>query len=116
MPARAVSSEELAALQAACPGASVLSEGNNIFVHLPRLRISSGGQTYETDALLLPHQAPEYGGYTTRLFLSSPTPKPVGWTTVTALGRTWSTWSWNNVPATDPLIEILGNHVKALND
>jgi hypothetical protein len=73
------------------------------------------GTPVETNALLVPQSVPALGGYTTRLLLESRVPKPMpNWGVVTALGRPWHTWSWNNVPANWPWAEILASHLKAL--
>jgi hypothetical protein len=91
-----------------------LHEGENTFVHLPGLRFQSQGAEIEVEGLLVPQSVPSLGGYTTRLLLAQPAPKPLGWSTVVVLGRSWYTWSWNNVPAEWPWPQILAAHLKAL--
>jgi hypothetical protein len=102
------------AFKAAFPDAHVTTEGGHDFVIVPSLRFDSNGQEYEMLTVIVPEQVSQLGGYTTRLLLERATTKPVNWTTVPILGRSWSTWSWNNVPSNIPLLEILGNHLSAL--
>jgi hypothetical protein len=56
----------------------------------------------------------QHGGYTTRLFLSQIVPdKGANWSTHQIFGRTWHTWSWNNVPANIRPAQILRCHLDA---
>jgi len=99
-------------LRAACPAARILSEGGITYISLPDLRFQSGNQTIAREALLCPQQ---HGGYMTRLFFHQPVPgKGNNWTLHQILGRTWHTWSWNNVEASLPVADILANHLRAL--
>lgn len=111
---RVVSSVELATLRAAVGEAQVIEEGGYTHVYLPSLTFFSAGDELTSEAIIVPQLVPSLGGYTTRLLLKQPTRKPLNWTVVTVLGQSWHTWSWNTVPGTLPLIEILGNHLKAL--
>ena len=59
------------------------------------------------------------GSYLTRLYLSQPIPErpqikgnTANWTIWSLLGRTWYTWSWQNVPASLPLIQMPPDHLK----
>jgi hypothetical protein len=116
-PALAGSSDEQAAasLQPFCKGVpQVIHEGDFLFVRLPGLRFQSQGCEFETEGLLVPQTVPSLGGYTTRLLLEHAVPKPLSWSTVVALGRSWHTWSWNNVPPEWPWPQILAAHLKAL--
>jgi hypothetical protein len=107
--------QELADLVSMCSGAPVvLREGGFRFVRLPGLRFTSRGIVHEMEALLVPQTVPTLGGYTSRLLLERRTPAQLNWATVTALGRPWETWSWNNVPSNWPWREILASHLKAL--
>lgn len=111
-----MSSDEskLAGLREFCPEASWLSDASKEYVSLPLLKITTGGNIVEMAALLRPG---EHSGYTTRLFLAQPLIGKGGggaWSTHTICGRTWHTWSWNNVPATLPLPQMLLEHLWAL--
>ena len=106
--------DRLAGLRELCPGVTFLSDGGKDFIFLPSLKITTNGNVVVMDALLRPD---EHSGYLTRLFLSQPLPskgRGGGWTTHTIAGRTWHTWSWQNVPATLPLSQMLLEHLWAL--
>jgi hypothetical protein len=111
---RVVGSDELSTLRATVGEAQVMEEGGYTYVHLPFLTFLSGNEEVTSEAVIVPQQVPSLGGYTTRLLLKQPTRTPVNWAVVTVLGQSWHTWSWNSVPSSMPLIEILGNHLKAL--
>lgn len=103
--------EEINALKALSPGATAMSEGGGHYVFLPGLRLLAAGQERVLDGLL----ALTNSGYTTRLFLSQPVPeRGANWTTHLLFGRTWHTWSWNNVPREQAAIQILREHMEAL--
>ncbi|HTK31246.1 MAG TPA: hypothetical protein VL332_04735 [Candidatus Saccharimonadaceae bacterium] len=103
--------DELQELRAVCPGAVEMSEAGVRYISLPRLNVPGVG---ELDGLLRPQQAAS-DGYVTRLYLSAPVPgKGQNWGTQHILGRTWHTWSWNNVPSSYRLSQILANHLRAL--
>ena len=105
------SPDELAELRAICPEASEMSEAGVTYYFLPKLKVPGAG---ELDGLLRAQQAAS-DGYTTRLFLSKPVEgKGQNWTEQRILDRTWHTWSYNNVPVTDRLSQILVNHLRAL--
>jgi hypothetical protein len=104
--------EHLVELNAICPGAKEMPEGGLFYVFLPALKISTAGQILELDALLCPQLR---DGYATRLFLSQAVPdRGNNWTTHQILGRTWCTWSWNNVSASQRPAQILAGHLVAL--
>ena len=103
---------EIEGLKLHCSFATVMPEGGVQFILLPKLRFWSNDSVLEMDVLLCPQA---HTGYQTRLFLERPIAgKGANWTTHYILGRSWFTWSWNNVPANLPLIEILANHLGAL--
>lgn len=103
------SADEIEELKNICPAAQEMSEAGIAFVVLPGLKLPNGATA---DALLCPQT---HGGYTTRLFLSSPVSgKGQNWSTHTILSRVWYTWSWNNVSADQRLAEILAQHLRAL--
>lgn len=106
------SPESLATLRAICDSPKVMSEGGTSYLFLPGIKVTTGGSIRVLDGLLCPGQ---HGGYVTRLFLSQPiTERGANWTQWQILGRTWHTWSWNNVPASLPLIQMILEHLRAL--
>ena len=107
-----VTDEQLAGLRDIYPKVRRLPEGGKEFIYTPQLKVTVDGQVKIMDGLLCPE---EHGGYLTRLFLSEPVPnKATNWSTHTICGRTWHTWSYNNIPATLPLPQILLEHLRAL--
>ena len=103
-------SDELAELQELYPGAKEMSEGGIRYILIPRLQLPDGS---EVEALLQPQAG--NGGYTTRLYLPAQVPgKGANWTPFRVLEKNWWTWSWNNVPETDRLAQILAQHMNAL--
>ena len=78
-----------------------------IFIYPPVVILAS------SNALLRPSPGPD--GYTSRLFLSVAFPhRGQNWTTHHILDRTWHAFSYNNVQADLPFIEILSNHLAVL--
>lgn len=103
---------EIEALRPLCSGAVPMAEGGTNYVFLPGLKVTVGDAPRELDGLLCPTQV---GGYTTRLYLSeSVHERQSNWNCSTILGRSWHTWSWNNVPANIPLVQMLLEHLRAL--
>src|SRR5215472_655131 len=98
--------EELVAL---CGEAREIAEG---FIYIPKLRLPRGCQPAETEALLC---LANHNGYSTRLFLAQPVSNRVGnWSPTYIQGRTWYTWSWNDVGAQLRPAEVLAEHLRAL--
>ena len=107
-----IKEEDLAELERCYGAAKVLAEANFEFVHIEKLKFVSDGEEVEVEALLCPQMR---DGYFTRLFLSAPFPtKGQNWTQHQILGRNWHSWSWQNVPAEQRLVQVLLCHVKAL--
>ena len=103
---------DLVGLRRISPEASLLKEADKQYVHLPVLKVPIKGVMADLEGLLCPG---EHTGYLTRLFLSQKIPdRGQNWTDHTILGKTWCTWSWNGVPASLPLTEILIGHLRAL--
>jgi hypothetical protein len=101
--------DELEELRVVCPEAREMAEGGLEYILLPKLKVP--GANAGIDALLCPQG---HSGYTTRLFLSSVIGgKGQNWSVHTILSRTWHTCSWNNVPASQRLAEILVQHLRA---
>jgi hypothetical protein len=104
--------DPLGELRSICAGARMLMEAGHHYIDLPGLTFLSNGSVIRRDGLL---SIEPHSGYTTRLFLSTPVPgKGNNWSVHTIVGRTWHTWSWNNVPANLRLAEILAEHLRAL--
>jgi hypothetical protein len=94
------------------PDAEELSEAGTTYILLPKLKVATGDIVKVLDALLCPMQ---HNGYSTRLFLSEPiTNRGANWTQWQIFGRTWHTWSWNNVPANISLPQMVLEHLQAL--
>jgi hypothetical protein len=104
---------ELATLRALCPGAELWTEAGQSVPYLPDLTIAKNGAgSRKVDALLWPY---DRDNYPTRLFLSEMIPWSIGgqWTQSVVQGRSWHACSWGPVPANQPWIEILANHLRA---
>ena len=107
-----ISPEEIEELSNTYGNVRVIPEAGFEFVHLETLRFRSGEEDIEIEALMCPQMR---DGYSTRLFLPRPfANKGQNWTTHQILGRTWHSWSWQNIPAEQRLAQILLGHVKAL--
>lgn len=99
-------------LKLICDGALEMVEGGCFFLYLPGLRVLSASHIFVLDALLC-LQARD--GYPTRLFLSQQVPnRGNNWTQHRILDRTWYTWSWNNVAASNRPAQVLAEHLRAL--
>lgn len=105
-----VAADHLEELRFACDGEPVeMPEGGQVYIHLPGLKVPNSGHQ---EALLCLNQ---HAGYTTRLFLAQQVNgKGANWTPHHILGRTWYTWSWNNVPANFRPMEVLAEHLRGL--
>jgi len=107
-----IKAEDLAELGRCCGPVKVIAEANFDFVHIEKLKFLSDGLEVEVEALLCPQLR---DGYATRLYLALPFPsKGQNWTQHHILGRNWHSWSWQNVPAEQRLVQILLSHLKAL--
>lgn len=107
-----IDAAEIEALRQIYPGATPMTESGANYVFIPGLKVTVGTQTKELDGLLRPSAS---NGYSTRLYLSAAVPeRQQNWQAVTILGRTWHTWSWNNVPANIPFVRMLCEHLVAL--
>ncbi|PWT71109.1 MAG: hypothetical protein C5B46_08695 [Proteobacteria bacterium] len=103
---------QLADLRVICERPERLVEGGIAYIFLPGIKIIAAGMTRVMDALLCPGP---HNGYLSRLFLSEPVAqRGANWTQWQILGRTWHTWSWQNVPANLPLIQMVLEHLRAL--
>ena len=103
---------QLAGLRTICAQPERLTEGGTTYVLLPAIKVMTAGMSRILDALLCPGP---HNGYTSRLFLSVPVPeRGANWSQWQILGRTWHTWSWQNVPASLPWIQMVLEHLRAL--
>ena len=104
-----VPTDQLQEIAGICGDAREIAEG---FIHIPKLRLPSGCQPAETEAMLC---LVTHNGYSTRLFLASQVPnRRTDWSPVYLHGKTWYTWSWNDVsPALRPA-QVLAEHLRAL--
>ena len=97
--------------------AAIKTEAGKEYVYLPKLRFKVGEAPKEMDALLC---LTAEGAYLTRLFLAESIPERpnvhgAAWIAPRMIfGRVWHTWSWQNVPASLPLIQVLLDHLNAL--
>lgn len=106
--------DRLDELRAVCPQLTQLFEAGREYIFLPNLAVATESKVVVMDALL---RAGEHSGYATRLFLAQPLPgkgRGGGWSAHNICGRTWHTWSWRDVPAELPLLQILLGHLWAL--
>ncbi|MDB5388769.1 MAG: hypothetical protein JWM11_4415 [Planctomycetaceae bacterium] len=89
------------------------TENNIPYVHLRRLTLPANCTPEVVDALLCLGLRE---GYPTRLFVSeqitSPSSKAANWGAFSILGRSWQSWSWNNVPANQRPAEVLASHLR----
>jgi len=107
-----IQNDQIKSLTSLCPNVTVITDAGTSYISLPKLKIKSADTVHTMDALLCPEK---HGGYTTRLFLSERIPgRGKNWTVHSILGRTWYTWSWNNVPDTLMPAQILSGHMSAL--
>lgn len=105
----------LLGLKALAPSAQTMEEGGITYVFLPNLEVTTSQGRHLVDALICPVQ--HVSGYTTRVFLSKPLQgcgRSNNWTEHRILDRLWHTWSWQNVPASLSLAQILAAHLEAL--
>lgn len=104
--------EALSEIEAICQGAAAMSEVGLDYIFLPGLKLPPGRTPASCDALLClsPRE-----GYPTRLFLSVQlTDRGNNWNTFRILDRTWYSWSWNYVAASERPAQILAQHLRAL--
>ena len=107
-----ISENQTGTITSLCPEAVVMADAGINYIYLPKLKVRSANTVHTIDGLLCPAK---HGGYTTRLFLSARiTGRGNNWSTHSILGRTWHTWSWNNVPETLSPTQILSAHMRAL--
>src|SRR5262249_54542435 len=107
-----IAAEALQELSEICGEVTEMSEGGRTYLYLPKLKLPSGCPLAVVEGLLC---IQEHSGYATRLFLSCAIAgRGANWTAHHILGRTWHTWSWNNVSASLRPTAILAEHLRAL--
>lgn len=111
----AESDAQLQPIAELCDGeVSFRTEGWRRLIYMQGLRFYVGGIERKMDAVLcLNHDNPTYP---TKLYLAEKVAGGLNWNeTAYLLGRSWYTFSWRDVPANQPHIEILAAHLAALN-
>jgi len=104
--------EDVAKLKRYFPEATVSQEAGSSYIFFPQIKASFAGEERSMPALLCPMK---HSNYTTRLFLPEPIhARGQNWTEHFILGEKWYTPSFNNVPDTLPLIQILTAHLRPL--
>jgi len=110
------SAEELDGLQPLCAGAKVMTESDSVYIFLPALKLPIGCSPREVDALL--RLKSPLVDYPTRLFfhVQVTCPKHLNWNSpnVSILQRNWFAYSWRDIPADRPPIELVAEHLRAL--
>ena len=102
-------------IAALCDGeVSRKGDSGRDLVYMEGLHFLVNGTEHKMDALLcLNYPNPNYP---TKLYLSQQVGTGLNWNeTAYLLGRNWYSFSWKDVPANRPLIEILAAHLAALN-
>src|ERR1035438_3683786 len=113
---RMPSAEELSELNQLCAGAKVMPEIDSVYIFLPALKLPKGCSPAQVDALL--RVKSPLTDYPTRLFYASKITcsKQLNWnsTNVVILQRNWFAYSWSNVAADRPPVELVAEHLRAL--
>ena len=102
-------------IEALCDGqVSRMTDGGRDLLYMEGLHVLVNGEEQKVDAMLcLNHPNPTYP---TKLYFSRNLGAGLNWhETAYIVGRQWHTYSWKDVPANRPLIEILAAHLVALN-
>jgi hypothetical protein len=97
-----------------CDGkVSFKTEGWRKLIYMEKLRFRVGSKQYVMDAILcLNHDNPTYP---TKLYLAENVGGGLNWNeSAYLLGRNWPTFSWRDVPANQPYIDILAAHLAPL--
>ncbi len=109
------SEPQIDAISALCEEkASFHIDGWRHLILMPGLRILVDGAERRVDAVLcLNHDNPTYP---TKLYLAEQVGTGLNYhETAFLLGRSWQTFSWRDVPANLPPIEVLAAHLAPLN-
>lgn len=97
-----------------CDGkVSFKSEGWRKLIYMEKLRFLVGSKCFVMDAILcLNHDNPTYP---TKLYLAENVGGGLNWNeSAYLLGRNWPTFSWRDVTASQPYLDILAAHLAPL--
>lgn len=104
--------KEFAGMAAMHLDATLLREGGQAVVLLPKFRFVAGSISHEMDLLLVPFS---HSGYVTRLFFEKKIDnRAANWNQHRVVERNWWAPSWNNVPASMPWTKMLSAHLRAV--
>ncbi|WP_035968396.1 hypothetical protein [Bradyrhizobium sp. WSM1417] len=107
--------ESLRPIAQLCDGVvSFQTEGWRKLIYMEKLRFRVGSSSHVMDAILcLNHDNP---AYPTKLYLAANVGgEGLNWNEQAyLLGRNWPTFSWKDVPADQPYVDILAAHLSAL--
>jgi hypothetical protein len=95
------------------PAASLHRDGGVICVLLPETHLFSPTGMRVMDTVLCPSGL---GGYATRLLLEHRISEKgnLNWQQALLLGRSWHTWSWNQISSDQPWLRIFAEHARLL--
>jgi len=104
---------EIKELSQLCTEVEVLTEGTLTFILLRGLQFQHKRELIKIDALICPQK---HDGYPTRIFLDRKLEidGTANWKVYQFLGSNWHSWSWNNIPKEQRLIQILADHLSPL--
>ncbi|MCK1415322.1 MULTISPECIES: hypothetical protein [unclassified Bradyrhizobium] len=107
--------ESLRPIAQLCDGkVSFQTDGWRKLIHMAKLRFRVGSSSHVMDAVLcLNYDNPSYP---TKLYLAENVGgEGLNWNEQAyLLGRNWQTFSWKDVPADQPYVDILASHLSAL--
>jgi len=99
-------------LKAAFPDAKTVVDGAVGAIYLPAAKFKAGGADRQMSLLLYPEK---HGGYDTRLFFEQEiVGRGQNWTPHVVAGRAWVAPSFNHVPPTLPLLQMLAAHLRVV--
>jgi hypothetical protein len=95
------------------PACSLHEEGGITCILMPEVSLLTAAGVETMTVLLCPSGQ---GGYVSRLMLERQvkSTSSLNWQQIVLLGRAWTTWSWNNIPAGLPWITIFAEHARCL--
>jgi hypothetical protein len=114
LPANDSADDGLRAISELCDGGACFkAEGWRKLIYMKGLRFRVGSKQFVMDAILcLNHDNPTYP---TKLYLAENVGGGVNWNeSAYLLGRNWPTFSWRDVPSSQPYIDILAAHLAPL--
>lgn len=96
-----------------CDKVSLKTEGWRKLIYMEKLRFLVGAKNFVMDALLCLNH--DNTTYPTKLYLAENVGGGLNWNeTAYLLGRNWPTFSWRDVSADQPCIDILAAHLAPL--